>query len=144
MTPYHVNRSKIFVRERFGDVEFVDTDLVEALIEQTRFPGSNHKVKREHAELSNLVRSADLIGQMGDSGYLRKCAALFREFEEIGSHKPLGYTSHQDLRSGYPKFFWNMIQPDVVQAIKYLNVTQAGKSWVNNLYANVFIEEHGA
>ena len=40
MTPYHVARSKLFVRERFGKVALVHIDIgeVEANIEHTRFP----------------------------------------------------------------------------------------------------------
>ncbi|MEE2643768.1 MAG: metal-dependent phosphohydrolase [Myxococcota bacterium] len=142
LTPYHVDRSKIFVRERFADVDFIDTAITDVLIEATRFPSSDQVVSGDLGEMANLVRGADLIGQMGDPGYLRKAAALFQEFEETGSNARLGYTSPEHLRTGYPKFFWSMIQPDLAKSIKYLNMTQSGKAWVSNLYANVFIEEH--
>jgi hypothetical protein len=40
MTPYHVARSKLFVRERFGKTTLIhlDTAEIEANIEHTRFP----------------------------------------------------------------------------------------------------------
>jgi hypothetical protein len=40
MTPYHVARSKLFVRERFGKTALIhlDTAEIEANIEHTRFP----------------------------------------------------------------------------------------------------------
>ncbi len=40
MTPYHVARSKLFVRERFGKtgLSHFDTSVIEANIEHTRFP----------------------------------------------------------------------------------------------------------
>jgi hypothetical protein len=40
LTPYHVNRSKLFVRERFGKVSLtpIDTLVIEGNIEHTRFP----------------------------------------------------------------------------------------------------------
>ena len=40
MTPYHVERSKLFVRERFGKVAIaqINTRDIEANIEHTRFP----------------------------------------------------------------------------------------------------------
>ena len=40
MTPYHVARSKLFVRERFGKFALVHLDAgeIEANIEHTRFP----------------------------------------------------------------------------------------------------------
>src|SRR6202158_1529788 len=40
LTPYHVTRSKLFVRERFGkSLIHIDTREIEANIEHTRFPG---------------------------------------------------------------------------------------------------------
>jgi hypothetical protein len=38
-----------------------------------------------------LLRSADLIGQLGDPHYIRKANALFYEFEEAGLNRQLGY-----------------------------------------------------
>ena len=52
MTPYHVARSKIFVRERFGKVALIhlDTAEIEANIEHTRFPipGEEQQIGRAH------------------------------------------------------------------------------------------------
>jgi hypothetical protein len=38
LTPYHVDRSKLFVRERFGTSPTLDADRVARAIEFTRFP----------------------------------------------------------------------------------------------------------
>jgi hypothetical protein len=38
LMPYHVERGKIFVRERFAPVPFVDEERIAAAIELTRFP----------------------------------------------------------------------------------------------------------
>jgi hypothetical protein len=39
MTPYHVARSKVFIREHFGKaLVHLDTAEIEANIEDTRFP----------------------------------------------------------------------------------------------------------
>src|SRR5882757_1302633 len=45
LTPYHVTRSKLFVRERFGKVSLthIDTPEIEANIEHTRFPVPEHE-----------------------------------------------------------------------------------------------------
>ena len=38
LTPYHVCRSKLFIRERFGHVKTLDASIIEANIEHTCFP----------------------------------------------------------------------------------------------------------
>jgi hypothetical protein len=144
LTPYHVTRSKLFVRERFGKVSLAsfDTSVIEANIEYTRFPVPEDGDHADNSGYPGLVRAADLIGQLADVNYLRKIPALFAEFREIGANARLGYRSPADLRNGYPSFFWKAVLPYIGDALRYLRVTQEGKSWIANLYAHVFSEEH--
>jgi hypothetical protein len=144
MTPYHVTRSKIFVKERFSRSEQIDTDVVVANIEHTRFPVPESERQPTMTAYPSLVHAADLIGQMADVHYIRKISALFAEFRETGTAKALGYESADDLRTGYPKFFWHVVQPVIGDAIRHLKVTQEGKFWVASLYAHVFAEEYKA
>jgi hypothetical protein len=88
------------------------------------------------------LRAADLIGQLADINYLRKQSALFTEFRETGMSEELKYKSAADLRVNYPKFFWQAVRPYIGDALRYLQVTQEGKVWIANLYANVFAMEH--
>jgi hypothetical protein len=143
MTPYHVARSKLFVRERFSKALIhLDTDQIEANIEHTRFPVPEEEQHSPIGDYPGLVRAADLIGQLADINYLRKQPALFNEFRETGMSKKLKYDSAADLRANYPQFFWEKVQPYTVDALRYLRVTQEGQQWVANLYANVFSMEH--
>jgi len=144
MTPYHVARSKLFVRERFGKVALVhlDTSEIEANIEHTRFPVPGDEPRAPTDDFPGLLRAADLIGQLADINYLRKTAALFNEFRETGTSKILKYNSAADLRANYPQFFWKAVNPYIGEALRYLRVTQEGQQWVANLYANVFATEH--
>jgi hypothetical protein len=144
LTPYHVTRSKLFVRERFGKVALthVDTLEVEANIEHTRFPVPEDEERSSTADYPGLLRAADLIGQLADVNYLRKTPALFAEFCETGFNEKLGFRNPQDLRSAYPRFFWKKVRPYIGDALEYLRVTQEGKLWIANLYAHVFSEEH--
>jgi hypothetical protein len=143
MTPYHVARSKLFVRERFSKALIhLDTDQIEANIEHTRFPVPDEDHHAPTGDYPGLVRAADLIGQLADINYLRKQPALFNEFRETGMSKKLKYDSAADLRANYPQFFWEKVQPYTVDALRYLRVTQEGQQWVANLYANVFSMEH--
>ncbi len=46
------------------------------------------------------------------------------------------------MRRAYTKFYWNVVHPYIGEAIHYLNITQDGKQWVANLYAQVHKMEH--
>ncbi|HNO32565.1 MAG TPA: hypothetical protein PKI78_12320, partial [Anaerolineales bacterium] len=98
LTPYHVDRSQLFVRERFGsgllgDISrTLDADLVASYIEMTRFP-SLQSFDQDTKGLGSLVRAADFVGQLGDPDYFRKAPALFYEFQELGLNEKLGYKS---------------------------------------------------
>ena len=143
MTPFHVARSKLFVRERFGKgLSQLDILAIEANIEHTRFPVPNDEQHAATDDFPGLLRAADLIGQLADINYLRKTAALFTEFRETGMAGVLKYQSASDLRAGYPQFFWQVVRPFIEDALRYLRVTQEGKLWIANLYANVFSTEH--
>src|SRR5262249_25133629 len=144
MAPYHVSRSKTFVRERFGRARLVqfDTLEIERNIEHTRFPVPEDETHAETADYPGLVRAADLIGQLADVNYLRKIPALFAEFDEIGVNEQRGYRSPTDLRADYPQFFWTAVSPYIGDGLRYLGVTQEGKLWISNLYAHVFSQEH--
>src|SRR5215831_17134456 len=75
LTPYHVNRGKLFVRERFGSgllegmTKYLDASLVASYIEMTRFPSPPDDFYKDTKGLGGLVRAADFIGQLGDPDY---------------------------------------------------------------------------
>jgi hypothetical protein len=144
MAPYHVDRSKLYVIERFDTVEYLDADRIARAIEYTRFPypsESNEDADELHEEEGLLLRAADLIGQLGDPNYMRKANALFHEFEEIDLNRKLGYKTPADVIYKYPQFYWKNVAPQIPAAIRYLNVTSSGRQWVANLYSNVFRAE---
>jgi hypothetical protein len=146
MAPYHVDRSKLFVIERFDMLDYLDADRIARAIEYTRFPypsssNNNGPVDDLNEEEGLLLRAADLIGQLGDPNYMRKANALFYEFEEIGLNEKLGYKTPADVVYKYPQFYWKNVAPQIQTAIRYLNVTSSGRQWVANLYSNVFRAE---
>lgn len=144
LEPYHVDRSKLFVRERFGAqlIQDIDGEQIASYIEMTRFPKPHIVAEYDDSSYHSLVRAADVIGQLGDSGYLRKIPALYYEFEAVGKNAELGYTSPGDMYVNYAKFFWENVQPRIGTALRYLRATQAGKQWIANLHAHVFAIEH--
>lgn len=142
LTPYHVDRGKLFIDERFGGHKLIDAEIIKYNIELTRFPVPSMEDHQDTIHYPGLVRAADLIGQLSDPRYLKKISALFYEFEETGTNKHLGYQHPGDLRNGYPKFYWHGVYPYIKDALKYLALTQQGKQILANLYSNVFVVEH--
>ncbi|MBD1805878.1 metal-dependent phosphohydrolase [Microcoleus sp. FACHB-SPT15] len=142
LAPFHVDRAKLFIDERFGTHSLIDTEAVKRNIELTRFPVPADKKYLETANYPGLVRAADLIGQLADPRYLQKLPALFYEFEETGVNKTFGYSSGGDLRKNYPNFYWNVVSGYIQPALRYLELTVTGKQIIASLYANVFRVEH--
>jgi len=142
MSPYHVDRGKLFIRERFGGNSRIDAELIASNIELTRFPVPDSSDHQATATYPGLVRAADLIGQLADPHYLRKLPALFYEFQEIGMNQQLGYQTPYDLRQNYPNFYWGVVSRYIQDALHYLRITQEGKQWIANLYSHVFASEH--
>jgi len=141
LTPYHVDRGKLFVAENLGYYRSLDIVAIQQMIELTRFPIPNDEAHQDTSNFPGLARAADFIGQLGDSRYLEKLPALFHEFEEVGTNKSLGYQHPGDLRMGYPHFFQTVVQPLIQPAIAYLQVTQQGQQILNQLYRNVSVVE---
>ena len=148
LTPYHVDRSQLFVRERFGGKlingleRIIDVDAIASYIEMTRFPVPDDDQHRDTRGYGGIVRAADFIGQMGDPDYPRKTPSLYYEFEELGINEELGYKRPGDLRKNYARFYWNVVSPLIQDALRYLRLTQDGKQWIATLNAHVFASEH--
>ena len=93
LTPYHVTRGKMFVRERLAQSDVLDGDRIARAIELTRFPVPDDDDHTETDSEPGLVRAADLIGQLADPRYPQKLNALFYEFVETGTGKQLSAVS---------------------------------------------------
>jgi hypothetical protein len=142
LTPFHIDRGKLFVRERFGGHDLIDCEAIARNIELTRFPVPDESDRPNTNDYPALVRAADLVGQLADPNHLQKLPALFREFEETGTNERLGFKSHDDLRRDYPDFFWNNVTPYISDGLRHLSVTQEGRQYVASLHAQVFTTEH--
>jgi hypothetical protein len=142
LTPYHVERGKIKVRERFAPVPFIDEERIASAIELTRFPVPDDEDHAATDTEAGLVRAGDLIGQLGDPVYPRKLNALYHEFVETGVHEKLGYRSPADLVDHYPQFYWSKVERYIGDALRYLEMTMEGKQWTATLYSHIFAIEH--
>lgn len=144
LTPYHVDRGQIFVRERFADDSLLDVEQLCRNIEHTRFPVPATNDYQEVADFPGLVRAADLIGQLADPRYIQKLSKLFAEFNETGEAERLGYRNTAELRAAYPAFYWNVVSPYIGEGLRLLRRTQGGQQVIANLFAHVFEIEHEA
>ncbi|MBE9042103.1 metal-dependent phosphohydrolase [Oscillatoriales cyanobacterium LEGE 11467] len=142
LAPYHVDRSKLFVDERFSGHKLIEAETIKENIERTRPLSENCERKPDTASFPGLLRAADSIGQLSDPRYLKKMGALYFEYEETGMNEKLGYRHAGDLLGSYSKIYWTDIYPCIKEALRYLSLTQQGKQVTANLYANVFVVEH--
>ena len=62
LSPYHVDRSKLFAIERLGNSPGIDAGRVARAIEYTRFPPPPERETADADFLPRLVQAADLIG----------------------------------------------------------------------------------
>ncbi|WP_204326061.1 hypothetical protein [Sulfitobacter sediminilitoris] len=142
LTPYHVDRGKIYARQRFSQSNLIDEERIVQAIEYTRFPVPEAAEYQCTESEPALVRAADLIGQIADPFYHRKISGLFHEFAETGFAEKLGYENPMDLMEQFPTFFWQQVQPLIGPAIRHLEQTMEGKQWVAQLYNHVFQVSH--
>lgn len=137
LMPYHVNRSCIFIQERFAGDPAIDVYTVTSYIEMTRFPVPDDAQYQRTDTFAGLVRAADLIGQMGDPLYPQKLSRLYTEFVETGEAERLHYANPAELRSDFPKFFYEQVYPYITTGLKFLRKTQEGQQWIANLFHHV-------
>jgi hypothetical protein len=144
LAPYHVDRGKIYARQRFAKSKIVNAERIAQAIEMTRFPVPKEPAYQETSTEGALVRAADLIGQLADPFYHRKLNALYAEFAEIGMTNKLGCQNPADLAVMYTDFYKFQVAPYIRDAIRFLELTTEGKQWIANLDSNLFQAGHRA
>ncbi len=137
LMPYHVDRSKVYVRQAFSGQPGIDVEFIYRSIERTRFPVPETAEYKVTDDYPGLVRGADLIGQLSDPRYLYKLPAVFFEFEEIGFNKVTGYRNPGDLIEHYSDFYKDKVEPYIGKSVSFLRHTDSGRKILKNLYANV-------
>ncbi|MEZ5596218.1 MAG: hypothetical protein R3E84_07485 [Pseudomonadales bacterium] len=141
MTPYHVARSRMFVRERFRNEPLLDLDLLCGHIEMTRFPVPKKEEYQKLDSFGALVRSADLLGQMADPQYLKKLSRLFAEFIETGEAARQGFKTPGELRAKFSGFFNAQVRPYVGEGLRHLRRAPDGQQWIANLHHHLHVNE---
>lgn len=140
LTDCHVDRSKAYV-SMYLNHPHLDIHTVQHYVEVTRFPIPNETIYQSKLSYGGLCRAADLLGQLSDPCYLEKLPALFQEFEETGMNQILGYTTHRDLKAGYPQFFWNVVYPYIKPSLRYFGATPESRKVITSLFTNLCLAE---
>lgn len=137
LAPYHVDRSKIYARQRFAGSDVIDAERIAQAIEYTRFPVPDDPAYARCESEPGLVRAADLIGQIADPCYFRKISALYQEFLETGFADELGISSPMDLAEQFPRFFHEQVEGLIGPALEHLRQTADGQELISQLYSRV-------
>ena len=139
LTRIHVDRGMAFVREHFKNSRTIDVGRVVHNIENTRFPPPPEVRDNPRSRLSwpDMVRAADLIGQLADPNYLRKLPALYEEFLECGTADVMGLKNYHGLLEQFPNFISKMIQPLVGEGFDALAAAPDGQRWINSLNESI-------
>jgi hypothetical protein len=137
LMPHHVTRGCLFVHERFANHPQLNVATITSHIEMTRFPVPLEARYQRVDSYAALVRAADLIGQMGDPAYDRKLGKLFSELAETGEAKRLGYHNADELRAGFPEFFYDQVYPYITDGLRFLRQTEEGLQWITSLFHRV-------
>ncbi len=132
--PHHVDRSILFVQERFSGHPILDVEAIAANIERTRFPPPEGEERQRTDDAPGLVRAADLLGQVAEPRVARRYPALFYEFEETGVNERLGFSSPHDLVKDFPVFYSKVVVPYCADAMRLLEATADGQMWLGNLH----------
>ncbi|MEM7076617.1 MAG: metal-dependent phosphohydrolase [Pseudomonadota bacterium] len=131
--PYHVDRGRIYARQRFAGSDIIDAARIARAIDYTRFPVPDDPAYANTESEPALVRAADLIGQIADPFYLCKLNALYSEFVETGFADKLGCRSAMDLVEQFPGFFHEQVEPLIGPALDHLRQTPEGKEVIARL-----------
>ena len=141
LTPYHVDRSKLFAFERLEKVPNIDAARIADAIEMTRFPVPKDRSGQAKASSRNWCRppisSASSAIPCTRARPTRSIANSKRS-ASIGS---LGYSSPADIIEKYPSFFWNCVSMHLEDGMKYLNMTTSGRQWIANLHHHILCAE---
>jgi hypothetical protein len=138
LTSIHVDRSKKFIKQRYGHIKSLNMTAIMEMIEYTRFEGPALKANKQTASFAGLVRAADLIGQMASPNYIKKMWHLYQEFKETGSLEKQPFDNVYDMRKFYPDFYNKVAKPLVTEAVDLLEMTMEGRTIVASLYYNLY------
>lgn len=141
--PHFADRGKMFVRHYFQDHPLLDSEVMAANIEYSRYPPPPDR-NLETESYPGLLRAAHLIGSIADPNFMLKIKPLVLELEESGMTAQLGFANVEEFLIGYPNMFWTQLYPRVADGMELLKFSGEGRAWLANLHAHLLRQEHRA
>lgn len=138
---WYVPRSQMFVKHFFANEHEIDVEPIAEMISWTRMPTPRTPPK-DLDSWGALLRASQTIGLGADPRFIQRSKRLFRQLEEAGFTRAMGYTSAADVVDTYPARFWEFLLPQLPVALSYLKYTGGGQLWLARLNAHMLEEEH--
>ena len=137
----YIERSQMFIRQRFGATPLIDAERLAGVIELTRMP-TPRTAPEDQDSWPALLRAAQTIALGSDPRFVQRSKKLFRQLEEAGFASKMGYENPADVIETYPQRFWKHLLPQITVALSYLKYTGGGQIWLARLNSRMLEEEH--
>ena len=135
LTLFHVDRGMAFVAQKYASCRLLDVSAILENIENTRFPPPAQVLAApcSRTRWPDMVRAADLIGQLAEPNYLQKLPALYEEYVECGTAQSMGLQDYRGLLIKFPEFFSKVVSNLVAEAFDALAAAPDGARWRESL-----------
>lgn len=137
----YIERSQMFIRQRFSTSPPIDADRLAEIIELTRMP-TPRTPPDDPDSWPALLRAAQTIALGADPRFRQRSKKLYRQLEEAGFADKMGYKNPADVIDTYPQRFWKHLLPQITTALSYLKYTGGGQTWLARLNSRMLEEEH--
>ena len=134
-------RSQAFLRRRFAEHPVIDGDRLARWVGAVPFPETGAEAAPA-STWARLLRGAHSLSLAADPAFIQRMPRLFRQLEEVGLAKKLGYGHGDDIVAAYPRLFWGPMMEMTASAMRYLRFTAQGKHWLSRVHAQMLVLEH--
>ena len=134
-------RSQAFLRRRFADHPIIDGDRLARWVGAVPFPETGAEAAPA-STWARLLRGAHSLSLAADPAFVQRMPRLFRQLEEVGLARELGYGHGDDIVAAYPRLFWGPMMEMTAPAMRYLRFTAQGKHWLSRVHAQMLVLEH--
>lgn len=134
-------RSQAFLRRRFAEHPIIDGDRLARWVGAVPFPETGAEAAPA-STWARLLRGAHSLSLAADPAFVQRMPRLFRQLEEVGLARELGYGHGDDIVAAYPRLFWGPMMEMTAPAMRYLRFTAQGKHWLSRVHAQMLVLEH--
>lgn len=141
LLPVFLSRSKAFVHWHLRTEPEFDCQRIIDLLDFLSFPTAPADVPADNGP-GPLLGAAQVIAQAGDPRFHQRMPRFYRQLEEAGMAAEFGFTQAADVRTNYPRRFWELLLPRISMALRYLRFTAEGQLWLARMNGHMLQAEH--